>query len=604
MKRKILFGNSVFLLLLFGTGGGAMWLLDQTSDAFIQSSVKFQDQSRAIQDLRFGTSSINTHYLPAMVVSDSELPPIPPREHFENSFASMMESLTLIRATADEPERQSLERLKSALDKYGQRYQELFAYQPEDFSARMQARNEIAHLTQQVSDLSLNEFLWLDERFGLRNEELRRETLQSNWLLGGLLVLGVIASTVFYFQANRVIIDPLLNLIASVKEIRRGNFELTLPVRNSTDEIAQLIPAFNEMASELRLMRRTNDEQLLRFDRQSRAILASFPHPIILLSKEGQIEKLNPSAEALFENLGTLGVLPRNISERIAHAVDHNEELLVERLDEALLLRINETEHFFLPRIFRLTESQQGLEGWALLLIDVTRLRFFDDLKSNLISTVSHEIKTPLTGIRMVLHLLLEKKIGDLNETQDEMLTSAQNDCERLLETLRNLLEMSRMDSGARSLTREEISPATLYESVLTTFTPQAAEREVTLQLELEDGVPDVLVDRIRIIEVLNNFVSNAIKHSPPGGTVTLTAKALGADDVRFGVYDEGAGVPEESRNRIFERFYRAPDQSQIEGIGLGLSIAREIVNAHEGRIGYRRTKDNRTLFFCNLPRV
>ncbi|GHC41457.1 ATP-binding protein [Roseibacillus persicicus] len=604
MKRKILFGIAIFLLLLFGTGLSAMWLLNQTSRTYSETHRMFHQHVSHLNSLRFETSAINTHYLPDMFSADDPLPRIKPSELFDNSFANMRESIWALAESNYHENSPSFERLAAAVDAYGSRYTQLFQELPNTREGRNVALSEIGLLTQQVSQLTSEESDFLGRQVEEDNQMLRRSTLQSNTLIGFLLLSGVSASIVIFFQGNRLMVDPLVNLTDSVKEIQRGNFELTLPVRNSTDEIAQLIPAFNDMASELRLMRRTTDEKLLKSDQQSRTILANFPHPIVLLSNEGTIEKMNPSAEELFEQMGILGALPRNISERVNEAISSNKELLVERLDEALLLRVDESEHFYLPRIFRLSDNMETTGGWALLLINVTRLRFFDDMKSNLISTVSHEIKTPLTGIRMVLLLLLEKKVGELNELQEEMLTSAQNDCERLLETLRNLLEMSRMDSGASSLNCEEIAPLELVEPIVSNFAPLAEEKDLNLKIEIPDETPNILVDRIRISEVLNNFLSNAIKHSPQGGTITVTARPVKSDYVRIGVYDEGEGVPEEAKPHIFERFYRAPGQNNVEGIGLGLSIAREIVSAHEGRIGYLRTSEDRTLFYCNLPRI
>lgn len=604
MKRKILFGIAIFLLLLFGIGISAMWLLNQTSRTYAETHRLFYQHIEELYSLRYETSAINTHYLPDMFSMEDPLPRIKPKDLFVNSFANMEESIWAIGEKSYNEKSPSFQRLANAVDDYGKRYEQLFEELPEDREGRNLALTEIGLLTQQVSELANEESAFLEKLMDASSQQLRRNTLQSNTLIGFLLLSGVTASTVVFFQAHRFLVDPLLNLTESVKEIQRGNFELTLPVRNSTDEIAQLIPAFNDMASELRLMRRSTDEKLLKSDQQSRTILANFPHPIVLLNKEGKIEKMNPSAEDLFDKMGILGSLPRNISERVERAILKNEELLVERLDEAVLLRVDEVEHFYLPRIFRLSENSESTEGWALLLTNVTRLRFFDDLKSNLISTVSHEIKTPLTGIRMVLLLLLEKKVGDLNELQEEMLTSAHNDCERLLETLRNLLEMSRMDSGASSLNCEEVSASELIEPIVNNFAPLAEEKNLLIKVEVPDDTPGVLVDRIRITEVLNNFLSNAIKHSPPGGTITLSARPFKSDYVRFGVYDEGEGVPEEAKSHIFERFYRAPGQNNIEGIGLGLSIAREIVSAHEGRLGYLRTSDDQTLFYCNLPRI
>jgi signal transduction histidine kinase len=222
-------------------------------------------------------------------------------------------------------------------------------------------------------------------------------------------------------------------------------------------------------------------------------------------------------------------------------------------------------------------------------------------MKTNLISTVSHEIKTPLTGIRMVLHLLLEERSGGLSEVQKTMVSSANDDCERLLVTLNTLLDLSRAESGTSHLERV---PVGLREAMLRAerlFAPKAAEKSVEIDVEAAEDMPEVSADPPRLDEVLNNLVSNAIKHSPAGGKVTLRASQPDADHLRVTVIDRGPGVPEEMQNRIFERFFRVPGQDP-EGVGLGLFICREIMRAHEGRIGLKERAHDQTEFFIDVP--
>jgi signal transduction histidine kinase len=269
---------------------------------------------------------------------------------------------------------------------------------------------------------------------------------------------------------------------------------------------------------------------------------------------------------------------------------------------DALLFRIKEVEFYFLPRIFRFKSGGIAKSGWAILLHNVSRIRWLDDMKTNLLSTVSHEIKTPLTGIRMVLHLLLEDRGQNLSEVQRMMIASANDDSERLLLTLNSLLELSRAESGATHLSCVPTQLRNNVDRSVRLYTNAAAKRSITLKIEHgETDFPEVLADAVRLDEVVNNLLSNAIKHSPDGGGVKLCLSKPDADHVRVSVIDQGPGVPEASKSRIFERFYRAPDQKQ-DGVGLGLFISREIIRAHEGRIGIKERTDNLTEFFFDVP--
>jgi signal transduction histidine kinase len=222
-------------------------------------------------------------------------------------------------------------------------------------------------------------------------------------------------------------------------------------------------------------------------------------------------------------------------------------------------------------------------------------------MKTNLLSTLSHEIKTPLTGIRMVLHLMLEDRTGSLSERQRIMVGSANEDCERLLATLNALLEISRSESGTTHL---ELVPTSLPETLERSerlFFPRAEEKGIVFRREIPVGLPEIKADPLRLDEVVNNLVSNAIKHSPRGGTITLKITRPEGDFLRASIIDEGPGVPAAAQNRIFERFFRAPGQD-TDGVGLGLFISREIIRAHEGRIGLLDRADKKTEFYIDVP--
>ncbi|MDP0491779.1 MAG: ATP-binding protein [Verrucomicrobiota bacterium JB023] len=603
MKQKILFGIAVFLLLLCGTGLVAIILLNHLSKNFTSANSQFMKEVTALQTLRFDTSTINVFYLPEMIKEGTPPPEVRSPDQFESGLASMKQSLGMMTHPNHAADRH-FERLRTAIEGYEASYRKIFADFPEDPARKSLLLDEISDYTQQITDLSQGLLSTREANIRDYNAELSTSATRSSWLVGALMLFGLFASAQVYAYAKRSMVDPILDLTDSVRQIQHGNFELSLPVRRTKDEVAGLIPAFNEMAAELRLMRRATDEKLMRVDLLNRAILASFPHPIFLLDEAGNPLKMNPEAEKLMEDLSLLHGLPRRLEELTKIAIANEEEFLPERLDEAVLLRRDDKEYFYLPRIFKLSTLEDQAEGWVVLLTDVSRLRFFDDMKSNLIATVSHEIKTPLTGIRMVLHLMLEKRIGELNDTQEEMLSSAHLDCERLLETLRNLMQMSRLDSGADSLNLEEMEMSNLINGAISLFEQSALEKGITLEYKPAPDTPKVLADEIRIREVLNNLISNAIKHSPENSLIKVIEKPVGADFIRFAVLDQGSGVPEEAKGKIFDRFYRAPGQSSIEGIGLGLSIAREIVTAHNGRIGLKNGPNGETKFYFDLPRA
>jgi signal transduction histidine kinase len=254
-----------------------------------------------------------------------------------------------------------------------------------------------------------------------------------------------------------------------------------------------------------------------------------------------------------------------------------------------------------MPRIIGIRDDSGNLFGAAVILQDITRLRLLDEVKTNLVSTVSHELKTPLTSIRMGLHLLLEEKIGGLNSKQLELLLAARDDAERLLRMINDLLDLARLEAGETRQRFEVISPQALIAMALPNLEPVVEAQNGRLITEVAPNLPDLTVDVAQIGHVFSNLVSNAAKHSPPGQEIVLSVNMNG-QGVRFGVRDLGPGIPREFQSRIFERFFRIPGSEALKGVGLGLAIAKEIIVSHGGSIGVQSNPGQGSEFYFKLP--
>jgi len=238
--------------------------------------------------------------------------------------------------------------------------------------------------------------------------------------------------------------------------------------------------------------------------------------------------------------------------------------------------------------------------GVAVILQDVTRLRLLDEVKTNLLSTVSHELKTPLTSVRMGLHLLLEERIGALNNKQTELLLAAREDSERLLRMINDLLDLAKLESGKAVLPSEVIEPRELVESASQDLRGLVESRGSRLVTKAESELPKVFVDTQQISHVFSNFVSNAVRHTKAGEEIVLQARKHN-NAIRFSVIDRGPGIPPKFRARIFDRFFRVPG-TEVTGAGLGLAIAKEIILAQGGTIGVTSTPGEGSEFYFDLP--
>jgi NtrC-family two-component system sensor histidine kinase KinB len=235
------------------------------------------------------------------------------------------------------------------------------------------------------------------------------------------------------------------------------------------------------------------------------------------------------------------------------------------------------------------------------LLEDVTRFRLLDEVKSNLLATVSHELKTPLTSIRLVLHLLLEETTGPLSPKQLELLLDARDNAERLLAMINNLLDLARMEEGRRQLDVHPEQPEILLKAAADAIRPRAEDLGVEVVIDAPADLPPVAVDSRQLGHALHNLLNNALTYTHKGGRVTLSAAA--ADGVvTLAVADTGAGIPPEFLPHVFERFFRVPGKSQEGGTGLGLAIVREIVTAHGGTVTCESRPSEGTTFRLTLP--
>jgi signal transduction histidine kinase len=421
-----------------------------------------------------------------------------------------------------------------------------------------------------------------------------------------LTFAGSVLAVLFVIFMSRAILQPLQVLTRSAKEIEQGNLDLAVQV-NSRDELHELAEAFNSMAAKLREYRRTNRAKLIRTQATTQLAINSLPDVVAIVGPDGKVEMANATAQRLFGlradkhvselNCDWLVQLYRKTSTQLLPVEPRGYESAIQAMD-------NGSERFYLPHATPILDEDHALVGVTVVLADVTNLRRLDEMKSGMLSVVSHELKTPLTSIRMGTHLLLDERLGELSSSQSEILSTIRDDSDRLNKIIENLLDMGRMESGGAVM---DLKPHAVSEVVNDTAGPMEAafrDRGVNLQIDLDPDLPRVMVDPARIGHVLSNLLSNALKFTPPGGEVHLTAAVSGTANspmVAVSVKDSGPGIPAQHIDRIFERFFRVPGQSGATGAGLGLAIAREIVDLHGGRLTVSSTEGAGATFTFTL---
>jgi signal transduction histidine kinase len=597
LRWRLLIGMVSIFVLLMAVGGYSIWLIVR-----LQSDINsiLRDNYEAIREahsIRLEMLRMNVAYLKPKLADTLAVGPDPLETQYEPPLERTLTALRLLTPRENAAE---VHKLSDEVSDYLSTLRQILALPPD-----AQDRYNALRLTLQPKLLGLTEtteeILTSNER-QMMDAQTHADTVASDTIkfLIGAMVAAIGAFIYTYYRLGRSLVAPIEDLTRSINAVRDHHFEQSVPVR-SNDELGLLAQTFNAMAEELRTYRRDTDETILHLNRSLREAIAAFPYPVMLLDADYEIWVTNEAAESFLSSVDSSASLPPPILERLEQVRANRVDYLPEGPREALLFRVGEREAHYLPRILRIFSPEGDFAGAAVILIDVTRFRWLDDMKTNLISTISHEIKTPLTGIRMILHLLLEKSGGDLTKMQEEMVQAACDDCERLLTTLNSLLELSRMEAGRTQLDLQPVPPRDLLTETRDAFQIHAVGRNITLSVHADDKLPPVLADSGRMIHVIGNFTSNALKFAPEHSTVRLTADRVGNKFVRLSVIDSGPGIPSQFHARIFDKFFRSPGQ-RVEGVGLGLSIAREVVHAHDGRIGVESVPNVATRFYCELP--
>lgn len=423
------------------------------------------------------------------------------------------------------------------------------------------------------------------------------------------IALGILASTLLTTRLLR----PLARLSSAVRRLGGGDLAARAPIEGQ-DELAQLSVDFNAMADRLQRYRQSSLGELLLARQAAQAAIESLPDPVLVLDGGGRVLHANEAAATLLsvasnaadEPLSGLPSELRTVIDRVCRHVLAGRGPYVPRdFAEAVSVRSEipggEGDRYLLPRAMPVHGELGGVYAVTLLLQDVTRLRRFDELKDDLVATVAHELRTPLTSLRMSIHLCLEGVVGTMNAKQAELLTGAREDCQRLQIFIDDLLDLARLQAGRLEMHPVPVGLRELLEDARSAQQGAAEGRGVTLTIELSPQIPPILtVDPERIGLVFSNLLANAIRHTPSGGQVCLRARPA-ASGLRFEVRDSGPGIPREFQREIFQKFFRIPD-SPSGAAGLGLSIAREIVEAHGGEIGVDSEPGQGCTFYFVLP--
>jgi len=410
-----------------------------------------------------------------------------------------------------------------------------------------------------------------------------------------IIALAVIAVVVIVaaWLITRVMTRPVRELTVAARRLAAGDFEVPLAV-SAPDESGQLARAFSEMAVQLRstVAELTDDRARLT------AILNNMADGIITTDEEGSITLANRAAGDLLGFRPDAG-LPRPVIEA---ARDYE---LTEVLQRSLASRRPEEVQFESSATGRFVRAiaigTEGASGALILLQDLTEVRALQTMRREIVGNISHDFRTPLAGIKAMVDTLQDGAI-DNHDAAVDFLTRIEDEVNRLTQMVAELTELSRIETGRTDLEWSEVDLNTMVRESASQMAPQAERQQLTLTTDLADDLPVITADAERLRQVIINLLHNAVKFNKPGGSVTITTRAED-EAVTLAVADTGMGIPRRDLPRIFERFYMGDRSRTGQGSGMGLAIAKHIVEAHDGAIAVTSREGEGSTFTIRLPR-
>jgi two-component system phosphate regulon sensor histidine kinase PhoR len=410
-------------------------------------------------------------------------------------------------------------------------------------------------------------------------------------------VLGVLLAALLVILAasfiTRMITHSTRQVTRAATRIAAGQYDLSITVQ-SDDELGRLGHAFNKMS-------KTIKESMLKISEEKSklsSILYTLNDGVVMNDIHGQILLANPAAENLFGFKESEALGKPLIETLFNHEIENLlKQCLTTREKQVIQVDTNNGNYL---RVYAVPLKTETLTGAVILLQDLTELRNLQTMRRQFVGNISHELKTPLAGIKAVVETLQDGAISDPVVAVD-FLKKASFEVDSMTQLVSELIELTRIETGAVQLNIEALNMNSIIKETVTHLFPQAERKQLKIYQILDEDLPTVQADRERILQVVGNILHNAIKFTPPSGQIKIIT-AVKDQSVLVQIADSGIGISKDDLVHIFERFFKADKSRTHEGSGLGLAIAKHIIQAHKGKIWVDSQEGRGSTFSFSLP--
>lgn len=445
--------------------------------------------------------------------------------------------------------------------------------------------------------------------------------LSANALHGGSAAsltawIGIAAAICIAVGIGIAVLRPLRSAADQLRAMAQGNLDQRVEW-SADDSLGRMANDVNRMAVHVRDLRETEFGRKQMEHQLSDAVVQSIFEPVIVTDAKGQVLKLNAAAQQLLGEAASdrmaLANTPggQKIMQAVRDAVSMQRPVAHEGEAALLPMRIGQAERSYRLRTTPIRDNDGKLLGAVSVLEDVTELQDLDRFKTRFIAVASDKLRTPLEQLRLALYSLTKGFAGDLRGLQGDLIHGAQDEAERLNDLMADLIDVAELDTGSRELRMERLRPIDILRDAALRFQAEARKRDVQIHIEAFSDLSPIHGDRRALKSVMDNLLSNALRFTPPKGTIVLQAEEQ-KKRVQFFVRDSGVGIEPERLSRIFGRFVQgarsvkevqgAVGSAGPDGTGLGLALVRRLIELMHGQVSVESRVGHGTTFSFTLP--
>lgn len=587
LKMKMFSVYTILILLIFGVSLSFiinLTSLGRTINEFMQANYKSIEASQNMMNaLDDSQEAVLTYIIRDENTGNANF--MKSAQYFMSSFAAAEGNIT------EKGESDTVKNIGSSFDEYYNSYTNLQGYKKgHDTSEVMKFYNDTLMKQYMAVKSNCRALLKLNENamFASKNNatENAHNSIYTNLIVS---IIAIIFGFALILYVLISIFKPLRQLTNSVKSIVEGNLDHEIHVKTS-DEIGELAREFNSMTRRLQHYDQINIKKLVDEKNKSIAIVNSISDPIIVTDIDCKVILLNPAFESLFETeqLTAIGkhLLDIISNKTIYDAVsDATANKIINNDADTISVNVNNKDFYYRISATPILGKDCGINGAVTILQDITHMKEVEQLKSEFVSTVSHEFRTPLTSISLGAGLLLDGTLGEISDSQKEIISAIRDEEMRLANLVNDLLDLSRIESGKMAVNMKPCSSEDIIDITIKSLSEQAKIKNISLGCYIDEELPEVKADPEKLKIVLTNLIGNAIKFTPTDGKIEVFAHHHNKK-VYISVKDSGIGIPKEYHNKIFEKFIQVKkDINDGVGTGLGLTISKKIVEIHGGEI-------------------